>query len=305
MKLSVVTPYYDDFHEATGTIQTVRQSLGPCSDVELITVDVKPSASLPKAKNHGMKISSGDAVLFLYPGIFPLDGSVQTLLDCLNDDPELAAVCGRWCNARGKVEVGYNVRRFPTFCALLFDILLLNKILAANPITRRYKMHDFDHQSAIAAEHASDCVFMVRREVAERLGGFDERYVPGWFDQLDFCHALHQAQCRIRFEPEAQFISNENVPLVNRIVADQYPSYRHSELLYIRRRFGSVAWRFARICVAIGMIERLLFSVTLPESIQRWFIRSYRVYVNDEYIRKLRSAYWSVLKDSVLGRQQT
>jgi len=53
------------------------------------------------------------------------------------------------------------------------------------------------------------------------------------------------------------------------------------------------------------MIERLLFSVTLPESIQRWFIRSYRVYVNDEYIRKLRSAYWSVLKDSVLGRQQT
>ena len=305
MKLSVVTPYYDDCHEATNTIQAVRQSLGPSSDVEFITIDVKPSASLPKAKNHGMQVSSGEAVLFLYPGIFPLDGSVQALLSCLADDPELAAVCGRWSNARGKVEVGYNVRRFPTFSALLFDILLLNKVLAANPITRRYKMHDFDHKSAIIAEHATDCVFMVRRGVAERLGGFDERYVPGWFDQLDFCHALHKAQCRIRFEPKAQFISNENVPLLNRIVADRYPEYRESELLYIRRRFGSMAWHFARICVAVGMIQRLLFSVTLPQAIRRWFIRSYRVYVNDEYIRKLRSAYWSVLRESVLARKPT
>ena len=305
MKLSVVTFSYDDIDEATATLQMVKQSLGPSIDAEFITLDVKSLDSLPKAKNRGIAASSGDLVLFIYPGMSPIEGSVQTLLTCLAGDPQLAAVAGRWSNAQGKVEVGYNVRRFPSLGALLLDILLLNKVFARNSITRRYKMQDFDHHSAILAEHATDCVFMVRREAVESVGGFDERYAPGWYDQLEFCHALHKSQRLVRFEPRAGFISNEKVPLVNRIVGDQYPAYRHAELLYIRRRFGSAAWHIARICVAMGMIERLLFSVMFPPGIRHWLIRSYRLYVSDAYIRQLRSAYWSVLMDTVFSRRRT
>jgi hypothetical protein len=60
----------------------------------------------------------------------------------MNEHPDWGGVAGRWNNAQGQVEKGYNLRRFPTCTALLWDLLLINKLVPANRITRSYKMHD-------------------------------------------------------------------------------------------------------------------------------------------------------------------
>lgn len=302
MKCSVVIPSYDDRKETAAMAEAVRRSLLEPVELEFVSVDLRErSANLPAAKNEAVGSSTSEFVLFLYPGIFPANGSIEKLLSHFRERKEVSAVSGRWSNAKGKVEIGYNVRRFPTFTALIFDILLINKFLPRNRFTRSYKMHDFDHNAAVFVEHANDCVFMVRRDAALRHRGFNEEYAPGWFDQVEFCQELNRAGERILFEPKADFFSNESLPVIDRLVRDNYAQYRRAECAYIRNHFGTYAGLFARLCIAIGMLERIVFSISLPGAARKWLLSTLRSYVNDEYIRDLRGAYWSVLKESLLG----
>jgi O-antigen biosynthesis protein len=49
----------------------------------------------------------------------------------------------------------------------------------------------------------SGACMMVRREVFEKLGGFDER-VPGTYNDIDFCLRLRERGYRIVWTPEAE-----------------------------------------------------------------------------------------------------
>src|SRR5262245_17629550 len=320
MKLSVLVPVYDDPDEAAGMVQVLRERTPAEYELEIFFADLSGdwgakishdpvrfpgsylrAASLPEAKNWIVADASGDFVLFLFPGLFPTGDAVQALLRRLENDSSLLAVAGRWVNAKGKLEIGYNLRRFPTFPALVIDILLINKLLPGNRFTRQYKCHDFDHETPIDAEHANDCLLLLRKNAISRYGQFNEQYTIGWLDQVEFCEAVHNAGGRILYEPKAVFVSNERVPLINRLVRDRYPQYRHSEYLYIRNRFGRFAALLTRILVGIGMLQRIGFTLMLPEGIRGWFLTSLRSYVNDSYVRSLRRDYWIVFKRSVRG----
>jgi len=303
-------------------IGAVEQSFGDRVEMEFLLVDVRgdwaersrqknltravhylTAPNLPAAKNRSASEATGEFLFFLLPGIFPGRGAIERMMAQLDSDPALIGIAGRWCNATGKLEIGYNVRRFPTFTALILDILLLNKLIPRNRFTRSYKMHDFDHNSTIHAEHVNDCVFMLRRQATVQYGGFNEGYEPGWFDQLEFCQTVNRAGGRIRYDPEAKFTSNERVPLIDRVVEDRYLEYRRAECLYIRTHFGRFAGVVARGATAIGMLGRLGFSIILPNAVRTWFLKRLRSYVNDSYVHSLRKEYWIVFKWSLWGQR--
>jgi GT2 family glycosyltransferase len=318
MKLSIAIPVYDDLQEAISMIHAVQESVSSSLDLEFLLVDLRgdwaghireqhfgseirclSAPNLPAAKNQSAIMATAEFLLFLFPGIFPTRGAIEMLLGHLEMDPALTAVSGRWSNAAGKLEIGYNVRRFPTFTALVLDILLLNKLFPRNRSTRRYKMHDFNHNAPLRVEHANDCVFMLRRQAIHDHGGFNERYAPGWFDQAEFCLSLHRAGEGILYEPNAEFVSNENVPLIDRIVRDRYVEYRRAECRYIRDHFGAFAEGIARVSILAGMLQRIGFALVLPPLTRKWFLLKLRSYVDDDYVRSLRHAYWTVLKRSL------
>lgn len=320
-RLSIVIPLYDDLEEALTMIRAVDQSFADRVDMEFLLVDVRgdwaesirqknltqavrylTAPNLPAAKNLSAAAATGEFLFFLLPGIFPAQGAIAKMMAQLDRDPTLIGVAGRWGNATGKLEIGYNVRRFPTFTALILDILLLNKLFPGNRFTRAYKMHDFDHNSPIHAEHVNDCVFMLRRQDTVQYGSFNEQYEPGWFDQLEFCHTVNRAGGRILYDPEAKFTSNEKVPLIDRVVEDRYLEYRRAECRYIRTHFGKFASAVARGATAIGMLQRLAFSIILPNAVRTWFLKRLRSYVNDTYVRSLRKEYWTVFKWSLWGQ---
>ncbi|MBI4472649.1 MAG: glycosyltransferase [Acidobacteria bacterium] len=319
-KLSIVVPFYDDINEALSMIVAARALLQADLKPEFIMVSLQSdrqdnlrkvcsehsvryfsAPNLPAAKNLSVSAAGGDCILFLFPGIFPTPDAIEALVNALQQNAEVAAVAGQWFNAAGKLEVGYNVRRFPTFTALLLDILLLNKLFPQNRFTRSYKMHDFDHDTSIRVQHANDCVFLVRKQSAQR-NPFNEEYEAGWFDQVEFCQRLHDADLAILYEPRARFVSNEKVPLIDRMVRDRYVVYRRTEYLYVRRRFGLFASRIVQVAVALGMLQRIGFSIMLPPLVRRWLISSLRSYVDDDYVTGLQNQYWSVLKKTVRGQ---
>jgi GT2 family glycosyltransferase len=314
--LSVIIPFYNDFAEAVSLGNLVRDTLPADVRCELILVRMDPRLAhptpiepnsgfkvlscssfcgLPAAKNLGLETSTGEFVLFLFPGLRPEKGAIEYLVKQLRNHTEWGSVGGRWNNEHGKAEKGYNVRRIPSFLALVFDVLFINKLFPGNRITRRYKMHDFDHHSRIEAEHVNDCVFMSRRSLLMDLGKFNETYRFAWFDQIEMCVALSKAGRHVYYEPDAVF-TMVGQPLVNRVLVLHYRDYYEDLHRYVTRHFQPWQSRVFKGVVFMGMGIRLLFSRLLPRPARMWLLRHYRSYASDEYIQSMSHSYENLLK---------
>jgi len=58
------------------------------------------------------------------------------------------------------------------------------------------------YDEPISLDYSTACALMVRREVFERIGGFNETF-QNYFEDYDFCYRARQANFSIQFEPRA------------------------------------------------------------------------------------------------------
>jgi hypothetical protein len=322
--LSIAVLFYDDVQEAVDLVQEVSRCAGAHIDHERILVGLDPTLlaeetarslvpadcrlivcpeyrGIPYGKNLALHACAGDLLLFVFPGLRPMPESVRELLTAFNRDPSVGGACGRWVDKRGRVEKGYNVRQFPTRLALLFDVLFVNKVASWNPVTRAYKMHDYDYSTSSEVDHANDAHFMVRVDLMRALGGFSEHYRVGWFDQIEACRAIRSAGRVTKFVPGAGFVSSGRPPLVNRLVATEYREYYGDELRFVESEFGRATATVFRGGLAAGMIVRIVFVYLVPGAVRRACLRSYRSYVDEAYVLSMLRSYKEVLR-LALGR---
>jgi GT2 family glycosyltransferase len=66
---------------------------------------------------------------------------------------------------------------------------------------------EFDFRRDV--DYCSGVFLLTPREVFERLGGFDERYVPAYYEETDYCVRLHQTGLRVVFDPDVVVIHYE------------------------------------------------------------------------------------------------
>lgn len=61
------------------------------------------------------------------------------------------------------------------------------------------------------ADYISGAAILVPRDLWETLGGFDERYVPAYYEDTDLAMRLHQLGWRVIYEPAAQVVHFEGI----------------------------------------------------------------------------------------------
>ncbi len=147
------------------------------------------------ACNQGIAASSSGHVLLLNP-----DAVLRTPVQPLAESGAGCAA-GLLEGADGKPQSGFTVRRFPTPWTLVLETLGLNRIWPSNPANRRYRCLDLDLSRAQEVEQPAGALLMVRRDVWTELGGFDERFHPVWFEDVDFLLRARKAGHRAWFDP--------------------------------------------------------------------------------------------------------
>jgi N-acetylglucosaminyl-diphospho-decaprenol L-rhamnosyltransferase len=151
------------------------------------------------AVNQGFAALETEAVLILNPDAEPLSG-VAALEEAVLREGAGAAT-GRLIGSDGRDQTGFNVRGLPTAWTLGFEVLALNRIWPGNPVNRRYRVPV--PQSGDDIEQPAGAFLMVRHSGWSAIGGFDERFFPIWFEDVDFCKRLLDAGYRIVYVQEA------------------------------------------------------------------------------------------------------
>lgn len=149
------------------------------------------------AVNQGIRSTGAELLLLLNPDVkllTPVDALVEA---CKKSG--LAA--GKLVDHDGRAQTGFSIRRFPTPLSLIFELLGLNRLFPSNPVNRKYRYLDRPLDQAGRVEQPAGAFLMIRRDVWQKLGGFDETFGPIWFEDVDFCRRAAHSGYFAEFVP--------------------------------------------------------------------------------------------------------
>jgi N-acetylglucosaminyl-diphospho-decaprenol L-rhamnosyltransferase len=247
-----------DNASADSTLQKVR------GKSEVLVIANSENRGFAAAANQGFRATGAELILLLNP-----DVRLQTPLDALTKAcRKYGLAAGQLTDSSGSPQAGFTIRRFPSAAVLSFELLGLNRLLPQNPVNRRYRYLDRDLHQTGPVEQPAGAFLMTRRDVWERLGGFDEGFHPMWFEDVDFCRRAIQQGYRIEYVPQvhAEHVGGHSIRRVD-------PTRRElcwyaSLLKYAEIHFGAVEYRCVCFAALLSSIPRMVAGMIQERSVR-------------------------------------
>jgi N-acetylglucosaminyl-diphospho-decaprenol L-rhamnosyltransferase len=208
--------------------------------------------------NQGIANIGAEYLVILNPDAFIVTGLDAMVAAC--ERPGAAGAGGKLLGPGGRPQVGFMVRRFPTVAALVLEALVLNRLWPNNPVNRRYRCLDLDYSLGFEVEQPAGAFLMIRRDVWRQLGGFDEKFYPLWFEDVDFCRRAARAGYRLYYVPEAvaKHTGGHSIP---KISVEMRRNYWYGNLLrYTVKHFRPPQVRVVCVAVITGSALRVIIE---------------------------------------------
>lgn len=153
------------------------------SSLPLILVENGENRGFAAACNQGARGTDSRYLLFLNPDTVLLPGSISQPVAFLEAPRSRdVGICGiQLVDEHGVV--ARSCSRFPTTTMFLSKMFGLDAVLP--PEIARQPMTEWDHRTDRDVDQVIGAFFMVRRDLFESLGGFDERFFV-YFEEVDF-----------------------------------------------------------------------------------------------------------------------
>ena len=217
------------------------------------------------AVNQGVRALDARFVLLLNPDAH-LETGVDALVECCRR-PGIAGAGGKLVDAAGRPQVGFAVRRLPSAAALCCEVLGLNRLWPDNPVNWHYRCLGYDFSAAGEVEQPAGAFCMVRRDVWEELQGFDERFFPLWFEDVDFCWRARERGYRMYYTPQAVAKHTGGHSLQNISLENRQLYWYRSLLGFASRHYRSSTSRLVCLAVLLGAIPRMLVGMVAIRSL--------------------------------------
>jgi GT2 family glycosyltransferase len=218
------------------------------------------------AVNQGFAALNCPYILLLNP-----DAVIQSSLEPLREACDFsgsAGAGGRLVDSEGNPQVGFMFRALPTASLLTLEVLLLNRVWQNNPANRRYRCLDWNGEAGGPVEQPAGAFLMIRRQVWQELGGFDESFYPLWFEDVDFCRRIRDRGLSLFYMPEAvaKHTGGHSIPSLTVEMRRVY--WYRSLLRYSAKHFSPLAFRVVCAAVVTGSFLRGLGEAALYRSIK-------------------------------------
>ena len=154
----------------------------------------------------------------------------------------------------------FQLRRLPRLRDDARELLLFDHLSPNGRARRRFRYADRDPEKPLEVEQPAAAALAVRAEAYRAVGGFDESFVPAWFEDVDLCARLRDRGA-ILYWPAARFRHRGGGSSEDLGYSRFLPIYYANAIRYRSRRYGRAARAAYRALLAAGMVMRL---VALP-----------------------------------------
>ncbi|MDO9162962.1 MAG: glycosyltransferase family 2 protein [Methylococcaceae bacterium] len=208
------------------------------------------------ACNQGATIASTPYLLFLNPDTRLYENSLDTPLSFMaNPENAKIGICGiQLINESGQVD--RSCARFPSLQSITAHAIGLNRII----LPLEHFMSEWDHMQTRQVDQVIGAFFLVRRDLFEKLRGFDERFFV-YFEEVDFSFRAYHLGWQSVYVADAQAFHAGGGTSKQVKAARLFYSIR-SRLLYGFKHFSpAAAWAVLAVTILLEPISRIVFSV--------------------------------------------
>jgi N-acetylglucosaminyl-diphospho-decaprenol L-rhamnosyltransferase len=202
--------------------------------------------------NLAARHAQGRVLLLLNPDALPARGCVARGLALMDSDPGVGLAGARLLADDGATQP--SARMFPT---LAQEAIVLSGLAARFPKSRWFGRLDrtwADPARAAPVDWVPGAFALIRHDLFERLGGFDERFFL-YYEEVDLCRRIRAAGYRVQYWPElrVRHIGGVSARTVTGATVarsgSQLTLWRaRSGLLYYRKNHGwMTAWAVNRL----------------------------------------------------------
>ena len=209
-----------------------------------------------RGNNSGASVARGSLLFFLNTDTEIHPGAIQAMVHRLASQPTWGALGVRLVNPDGSAQP--SILTLPTVWRIFCEFFWLDRLKIrrfSGPYDQRV-----DPTKPGVIEAANGAALMVRRELFERIGGFDPDFFM-YYEECDLCRRIRSNGSEVGYEPEAVVMHH-----VGASSSDRpwwfFRIMRSSRRIYGRKHFTMMERGAVDAIVAIGYLLRIiLFSL--------------------------------------------
>jgi GT2 family glycosyltransferase/SAM-dependent methyltransferase len=213
-KVSIVIPAHD---QAKATLACLRAVFENTAGVayEVIVVDDRSGSGFVKllgsvggirvlrndtnlgflrAANRGIEAARGEHVVLLNNDTEVEPGWLTAMLELLESADDIGAVAAKLLLSNDRIQEAGGI---------------VWRDASARHAGRGEHRNEPSFNYVRPVDYGSAACLLVRGDALRELGGFDERYAPAYYEDVDLCFALRERGLRVLYQPRAEVIHHE------------------------------------------------------------------------------------------------
>lgn len=216
-----------------------------------------------KANNLAAKHTKSDLLFFLNSDTVVGAGTIETLTDFLLDNQKVGAVSPLIFNTDGSVQKDPCFLRLPGMLLLIvyYNKFLRNLFLRCFPMVV-YSTNDFEQASEV--EQLSGAALLVKREIFESVGGFDEDF-PVYFEDSQLSLQIRKLGYKLMVIPKTNVVHfgrKSMEPTIKKEGENKFYYLNfYSLLLFCKKNYSSLKFLGCKLIVLFHLTLSLRFEV--------------------------------------------
>lgn len=201
----------------------------------------RPVATLPRA------------VFLLNPDTLVQPGAISALFDALFAAPDVGLVGAQLAYGDGSFQ--HSAFGFPGVWQTVIDLLPVPGRLYASRLNGRYPPACYAGAQPFEVDHVLGATMMLRREVIEQVGMFDEHFFM-YCEEIDWAMRIWQAGWRILCVPQARITHLEGQSTAQ-VRPESYLNLWKSRFMLYEKHYAPLKVAAIRAVVRLGMRRRI------------------------------------------------
>jgi len=209
-----------------------------------------------KANNQGLKIAEGKFILLINPDAIVSEDTFTKMISFFETHPSVGLAGCKILNPDGTLQLACR-RSFPGPWTSFCKVTGLSSLFPNSGLFARYNLTYKDENESYEVDAISGSFMMMRKEVYENTGGFDEDYFM-YGEDLDLCYRIQQAGYQVYYVHETQIIHYKGES-TRRSSLDETKFFYDAMHLFVKKHLSSSLLVQFILRTAIGIRKILSF----------------------------------------------
>jgi len=222
-------------------------------DVKLIANS--KNVGFGKANNKAMQIASGDYFILINPDTFVKNDTLEKLLSFFESNKNVDIATCKVLNPDGSLQLACR-RSFPSPWISFTKIIGLNKLFPKTKLFAKYNLTYLDENKTYEVDAISGSFMMFKREVYDKIGGFDTDFFM-YGEDLDFCYRAKKNGFKIYYYHETEIIHYKGES-TKRSSIDEHKHFHEAMSLFVKKNISSS--KFLTLILEFGILLKKMAS---------------------------------------------